>query len=140
MNETIEHKAIVREISGDKVILQVKVDTPACKTCKVKNSCAVAKMNNKFIEVKNDQSMELKPNEEIEIYYDEQLGLKAVFIGYILPFIVLILVLAICILEGLSEGLSGLIALGAMVLYYFSLYFFKKRLNRVFSFKIKSKF
>jgi len=38
-----------------------------------------------------------------------------------------------------NEGLAGLIALGFMVLYYLSLFLFKKYLTKTFTFKVKNK-
>ena len=140
MNEIIEHKAIIKESKENKLLVQVQVDNASCQSCKVKNTCAVGKLNTKLIEVENDKKLFLTPNDEIKIYYDEKLGLKAVFIAYLMPFIVLIVSLFVFIYAfKLSEGLSGLLSLGVMVLYYLSLLLFKKRLTQEFSFKIKTK-
>ena len=137
MSEIIEHSAVVREDRGDKFLVQVLVDS-ACKSCKVKSTCAVAKMQNKLIEVPK-ADLKAAEGEKIRVYYEESTGLKAVLIGYIIPFIVLITGLAAALQFTANEGLAGLIALGFMVLYYLSLFLFKKYLTKTFTFKVKNK-
>ncbi len=138
MEDIIEHSAYVEEVGDKKLRVRVIVDNAACKTCKVKKTCAVAKMNNKLVEVPKDENISVAQGEKIKIYFDESMGLKAVFLGYILPFIVLVAALAIFLQFIDNEGLAGLLALGAMILYYLILGLFNKKLQKTFSFKVKT--
>ena len=67
----------------------------------------------------------------------KSLGGVAVFLGYILPFILLMLVLLLVLLISGNEGLAGLLAIAAMIPYYWLLYIFRDKLKRTFSFSIQ---
>jgi len=66
----------------------------------------------------------------------QSLGNFAVFLGYILPFLVLLATLIISISAGLSEGIAGLLSLGILVPYFFVLYQLRSKLSKKFSFQL----
>ena len=64
--------------------------------------------------------------------------MKAVMLSYVAPLIVLLAVIIALGALGAGELLSGLIGLGAVGLYYFLLWLFRKRIRREYVFTIKS--
>ena len=65
-----------------------------------------------------------------------QMGLMAVGLCYAAPAIVLVAVLAICVGCGINEGLSALISLGSVAVYYAALWLFRDKLAQKISFTI----
>ncbi len=76
----------------------------------------------------------MQPGDKVEVMVSERLAWKGVLLAYIMPFVVMLAVIAG--LERLldSETLIGTIALCAVALYYLILSFFRKRLQKQFSF------
>jgi sigma-E factor negative regulatory protein RseC len=87
-----------------------------------------------FVELPPEHSF--KSGQQVNVMMKQSLGNFAVFLGYILPFLVLLLTLIISISVGLGEGVAGLLALGILVPYYFVLYRLRNRLGRKFSFQL----
>ncbi|NOX48289.1 MAG: SoxR reducing system RseC family protein, partial [Chlorobi bacterium] len=75
--------------------------------------------------------------DRVEILMEKSLGTKAVFLGYILPFIVLFITLIVGLNVFDDEGIAGLLALGILVPYYFALYYLRGRLSNTFIFRIR---
>jgi len=67
----------------------------------------------------------------------KSMGKRAVFLGYILPFIVLLATLIISLNLFDDEGIAGLIAFGILIPYYFILYLFKDKLRNSFEFRLR---
>ena len=76
----------------------------------------------------------MQPGDRVEVMVQERLAWKGVLLAYLLPFVVMLAVIA-----GLewvldSETLIGTIALCAVALYYLILSFFRNKLQKQFSF------
>jgi hypothetical protein len=67
----------------------------------------------------------------------KHLGLKAVALGYFLPFLFLLAVLVGLLAAGIPEMSAGLLSLGSLIPYYLLLYVFRKRIESNFTFSIK---
>ena len=76
----------------------------------------------------------MQPGDRVEVMVQERLAWKGVLLAYLLPFVVMLAVIA-----GLewvldSETLIGTIALCAVALYWVILSFFRNKLQKQFSF------
>ncbi len=132
--EAIEHKGIVESV--DNGLIKVNITAlSACASCQVKGSCSVGDMENKVVEITNS-NIQVKDGEFVNIVMSQSLGYKALFYGYILPFILIFIVLIISTEYGLSEGYAGLLALSPLPVYYLILYLLKDKLRKTFSFSI----
>ncbi|MBN2776449.1 MAG: SoxR reducing system RseC family protein [Bacteroidales bacterium] len=133
-NSTIEHKGIVSEINENAIFVDLSVQS-ACAACHAKSVCGIDSAQ-KTIEVRtNNNSFNI--GEKVKVVMRESLGMKALFLGYLLPFVVVISTLMILLSADFSEGFSGLISIVVLVPYYFVLYFFKDRIKREFNFDIE---
>ncbi|NCC88002.1 MAG: hypothetical protein EOM05_09090 [Clostridia bacterium] len=133
-NSTIEHKGIVSEINENAIFVDLSVQS-ACAACHAKSVCGIDSAQ-KTIEVRTDNKS-FTIGEKVNVVMRESLGMKALFLGYLLPFIVVITTLMILLSADFSEGFSGLISIIVLVPYYFVLYFFKDRIKREFNFDIE---
>lgn len=133
--KTIEHKGIVKEASTNKLVVSI-ITNSSCASCEVKGTCSASEVEEKEIEVRKFTEM-YKVGEQVVVFFKESLGYRALLLGYLLPFIILMTVLIIATSSGLEEGIAGLLAMGSLAPYYTALYFLNKKIKKTFSFSIR---
>lgn len=134
-NQAIEHMGYVTGITNTVVEVTI-VAQSACAACHAKGACSVSETENKVIEVPH-HGEPYKQGELVRVKMSSSMGFQAVFLGYILPFL---LILAGLILTGLytsNEAVIGLVALGLLPLYYGVLYIIRRRIREHFTFSIE---
>ncbi len=133
--DKIEHAGVVSRITDNSLVINMIVNS-ACTTCDAKGACGVGESEIKEVEVPIAGNS-LKPGDEVVVRLDQSMGILAMLIGYIFPFILMILVLIVAEQLTGSEGLSGLLAIGILIPYYLILYFFRNKLKQKFKFSLK---
>jgi len=134
--DSIKHNGVIRTMDKDKYYVSI-VAQSACVSCSVKGACNVTEIKEETVEVVKGKNDKYKIGDRVEILMEKSLGTKAVFLGYILPFILLFLMLIIGLSIFDEEGIAGLLALGILIPYYFALYYLRGRLNNTFVFRIR---
>ena len=134
-NNTIEHKGIVKKINDHSILVSIITNT-SCASCEVKGTCSASELEEKEVEVRN-YTGQYNVGEQVIVFFKDSLGFRALFLGYILPFIVLMIVLLTMISLNYSEELAGLSAILSLIPYYFIIYLTNKKLSKTFSFSIK---
>ncbi len=132
MAEEVKHDGIVKKIEGDTLFVSV-INKSACVSCSVQEACNVSEMAEKIIEV-NRYGVDFDIGEKVVVALKEDSGLRALFLGYILPFILVMTSMIIGTSFSEDELQIGLISLLILVPYYVSLYFLRGRLKKQFSF------
>ena len=133
---TIEHLGIVKEISSNQVIVSI-VQQSACGSCNVRGACSISDTNEKIIDVARLRDESYVVGEQIRVILEQSLGIKALGLGYMLPFLILLAILVTMVSMGINEGLAGITALASLAPYYIVLFFFRDRLKKEFSFRLK---
>ena len=77
--------------------------------------------------------------QEVQVLLKRSMGFKAVWLAYAIPLVVLLAVLLGLNHAGMGELASGLIAIGAVGVYYLVLWLFRDKLRNEYSFYIKEK-
>ena len=132
MDELIRHEGIVTSINGELAHVQI-VQTSACSACKAKSMCMSAESQAKEMDVLMLDAMQVGDKVEVEVR--ERLAWKAVLLAYILPFIVMMGLIAVLdFATEWSEAVVGTLSLCGIALYYIGLSFFKDRLQKQFTF------
>jgi len=129
----VEHKGMVDHCDGDSVHVKILSES-ACASCKLNGVCGMD-TKEKIIEVSKAKG-DYKEGEQVNVGISEKLGYKALFYGYLLSFLVGLVTLLIAMAITGNEGLSGLLSLVAVVIYYLSLRFFRNTLKKSFQFSI----
>lgn len=135
-SKIITHEGIITGIDDDTIRVSILARS-ACAHCQVKGMCSVADMKEKVIEVERNGHKDYKKGDQVEVMMYRKLGSKAVFLGYFLPFLILLTTLIISGIFIENELIAGLLALIVLVPYYAGLYFRKDKLKRTFSFRIR---
>lgn len=77
----------------------------------------------------------MQPGDNVEVEVREHLAWRAVLLAYIMPFIVMMAVIAVLnFTTQWSEAVVGTLSLCAIALYYIGLSVFRHRLQKQFSF------
>ena len=109
------------------------VQSSACSACKAKAMCSSSESQTKEMD-----ALMLEPmvaGDRVEVEVREHLAWRAVLLAYILPFVVMMVVIAVLELTtGLDEAVVGTLSLCAIALYYIGLSVFKHRLQKQFTF------
>ncbi len=136
-HENIEHPGIIDKIENERVWVKIQPQS-ACGSCHSKSYCSMAESVDKVIEVQNEQSGKaLKKGERVKIVLRRSLGYKALFLGYLLPFLILIFSLIITLSLHINEGLAAGISILLLVPYYSFLYVKRDAIRSSFHFFIK---
>ena len=94
------------------------VSHAACSQCHAAGVCGLSEYTEKAIEVPTSPSATYGVGDEVQVVLKATMGLKAVWLAYFLPLVVLLGVALGLIALGLSEVVAGLAGIGAVALYY----------------------
>ncbi len=131
----IDHEGIIDQIEGD--VAHVKINTESsCAACHAKGVCGAADQEEKYLDVPLQDSI-YRVGEIVTVQVEKHLGFKAVALGYIYPFLLLMAVLIGTVATGVEELKAGLLALLSLIPYYLILYLFRRRIETTFTFSIK---
>jgi len=131
----IEHEGIIDHIEGD--IAHVKIDSvSACASCHAKGACSAADQEEKFLDVPL-MGASYRQGDPVFVQVANRMGFKAVLLGYVYPFLLLMAVLIGMLGAGATELRAGSFALLSIIPYYLLLFLFRDRLSRSFTFSIK---
>ncbi|MCL2416810.1 MAG: SoxR reducing system RseC family protein [Bacteroidales bacterium] len=130
MNKT-KHPGTVVEIDKNLVFVEI-ISLSACASCKSKNMCSMSESKEKVIEVAASNPENYAVGQSVNIVMKESLGLKAVFLAYVMPFIVCMIVLFGLSFVFENELIYGVGAILAAALYYFTLKQFSDKLSKEF--------
>jgi len=137
MSQIIEHSGFVHQINGKHIKVQILQES-ACSGCHAKGACTAADMADKFIDVESDDAG-LKIGQNVIIYGQSSMGLLAVLLSFVIPFLLILFTLFILKDKIDNEAISGSIALGTLLPYFLILSFFNKKLKSKLKFYIKRK-
>lgn len=132
----ITHKGKITEITPDFTTVEI-IASSACSSCHAKGLCGMSEEQEKIIMLPTDPYATHQVGDEVEICTKMTMGLKAVWISYVIPLAVLMIL--ILSLSGFfeNEALRGLAAIAGVGVYYFIIWIFRDRLKNEFTFYIK---
>ena len=132
-NNTIKHLGIVENIQGSHLSVRI-VQTSACAACSAKGHFSSADSKDKIIDT---AASSYQVGEKVMVVGETSMGMMAVVLAFVLPFVLLIfsLFLLMALIE--NELYAALLSLAVLIPYYFVLWLNKTRLKQQFSFTIK---
>lgn len=134
ISSSIEHRGVIKAITP-KTIKVSLLNVSGCSTCHTKTTCSVSDVDNKIIDVVNT-GKQFQKGEVVKIAFEKSLGPLALFIGYLLPFTLLMLVLILAWSVTKDEIFAGVASLVSVGIYYMFLTLFRKKLKSTFTFRI----
>lgn len=139
MNNNIKHLGIVESIDGSHVRVKI-LQSSACSSCSVKGHCNISETKEKIIDIHDKESAECcSVGQEVMVCGTTSMGMKAVLLAFVLPFIVLLAALFVTmrVTDG-DEATSALVSLCTLIPYYIIIYLLRNRISRTFSFTLET--
>ena len=134
----ISHIGRVKEMTPESTVVEI-VSSSACSACHAKGLCGVSEEKVKEIEVPTDPYATWNVGDEVRVMLRQTMGLKAVWISYVIPLIILMILILTLSAFKLHEVFVGLTSVCAVAVYYLVIYLMKDRLAKDFVFYLKEK-
>ncbi len=134
----IEHPGVVDRVEGTKLFVRVE-SRSACGNCHVRSHCGMTDLEEKVVEVVSGRPVHTyQPGQQVVVTLERSLGFKALLLGYVFPFVVLLSGILIMMAITGNELVSSLTGIGLMVPYYGWIYLIREKLRSHFYFRIKA--
>lgn len=136
MRELVEHKGKVIRMTPQVTTVAI-LQEGACSQCHAAGLCGMADIAEKAVEVPADPYASYAVGDEVNVVLKASMGMKAVWLGYFIPLLILLAVILGLIALGAGEVASAGAGLGAIGLYYIGLYLLRDKLKTEYIFTIK---
>jgi sigma-E factor negative regulatory protein RseC len=133
--DKITHEGIVLKAPGDGTADVEIVTGSACSGCHAKSACSLGNSDVRVINVRSDEK--LSPGDKVTVVMEQSQGFRALAIGYVIPFLVLIAFFITLTMAGAGELSSALLSFASLAVYYFIVWLLRGRIEKKFEFKIK---
>ena len=133
--DKINHEGIVLKAPGDGTADVEIVTGSACSGCHAKSACSLGNSDVRVINVRSDEK--LSPGDKVTVVMEQSQGFRALAIGYVIPFLVLIAFFIALTVAGAGELSSALLSFASLAVYYFIVWLLRGRIEKKFEFKIK---
>jgi positive regulator of sigma E activity len=130
----ISHEATVSSVDSESVTVLLSPGV-SCAGCQAEKACGMSGSSTRIIKVSG--SFDLHPGEKVEVSIKGSQGYMALFLGYLLPLILVVATLLIFTWGKAGELISGLASFGILIPYYIILWIFRSAVGKKFSFNIK---
>ena len=123
----VSHEGTILEITPEFTTVEI-IAQSACAACHARGLCGVADEKQKIIMVPTDPYGSYKEGDKVLVLLKKSMGMKAVWISYVIPlFILMILILSLSSVT-VHEVYAGLAGIGGVALYYLVIYLFRDKL------------
>lgn len=136
MKEEVNHKGKVIKMTPQLTTVAI-LQHGACSACHAAGLCGMADIAEKAVEVPTDPYASYGVGDEVEVVLKASMGMKAVWLAYFIPLLVLLAVILGLIGLGVAEVPAGLGGIGAVAVYYLLLYVLRDKLKNEYVFTIK---
>lgn len=134
----MRHEGIVKSVDADSVTVDIPVSS-ACAECHARSVCGSDAGQERTIHILRKDDGTYRPGDKVVISITKEIGMKAVLLAYVFPFVILLVLLLTLPLVLESELIAGIVCIGVLVLYYLILAAFRKKIDSGFRFNIVSK-
>lgn len=130
----VTHTGFVKEIGEHGIKVGIIVQS-GCASCEIKGSCNMSEVSDKEMDIECNPT-DFKIGQEVMVRLKSSQGMNAIFLGYVLPFIVLLITMIVTSSITDNEGIVGLTALASLVPYYLVLYLYRNRIKKSFTYVV----
>ena len=134
--ESISHEGIVTKITDDELEIKILAQS-ACAACHAKSACGMGEQAEKILTVPRPKGKGFSLNQKVTVKMAIGQGNKAAVLAYLIPIALLLAVLFTCLGLGVSEGLSALFGILALIPYYIVLYLRRDKLKQKFEYSVE---
>jgi len=109
----------------------------ACSQCHAAGLCGMADIAEKAVEVPTDPYASYGVGDQVDVVFKASMGMKAVWLAYFIPLLILLAVILGLIGLGVAEIPAAACGIGAIAVYYFLLWLLRDKLKNEYIFTIK---
>ncbi len=135
-DKKISHDGVIASLSEDRVTVKI-TSYAACTSCHAKGACNMAGSENEKLLHIPVSDPDFRIGEKVRVILSQSLGFRALFLGYVLPFLLVLTVLLAMTAAGSHELVAGLASLAVLVPYYAGLKLMRGKVDRQFSFFVQ---
>lgn len=132
----ISHEGVITALKGETVTVSISSET-ACAGCHAKGVCTLSGWEEEKLLHIPVRDPDFNIGEKVRVILDRSLGFRALLLGYVIPFLLVLAVLLALTVAGSHEWVAGLTSLAVLVPYYFGLKLMRGKVERQFSFYIQ---
>lgn len=136
VEEEIRHSGKVVEITPSQITVEI-ISESACSSCHAAAMCGMSEIKKKHVSVPAALGYEV--GDEVWVNLKRSMGMKAVWVAYLLPLVLLVVAILTTSALGLGEVACGGVSIGIIALYYLGVYLFRNKLKNEYIFYIKKK-
>ncbi|NCB18056.1 MAG: hypothetical protein EOM61_00355 [Bacteroidia bacterium] len=134
--EYIDHEGVVKEVGPTYVLVEI-LNKSACSSCHAQGACSMGDIKAKLVEVEQEPGHEYAEGQRVSVKLRRTLGYKALWISYVIPLLILVVLLVSLSSAGLSELGTALSIIGTLALYYFVVWLMRDKLKKEFVFTVE---
>lgn len=109
----------------------------ACSACHAHGKCGFSESKDQTVSVPTRHWQQYQPGDRVNVVIQSANGLKAVFIAYVMPGLLLLASFIVFYLLHLGDGLTALLSLLVVALYGLFLYLIRQKLQRKFTLRLQ---
>ncbi len=137
MTEQVKHTGRVVSMTPQTTTVQI-LSVSACSQCRAASLCGLSEFTEKAVQVPTDPYASYGVGDEVQVVLKASMGMKAVWIGYFLPLVVLLAVALGLLALGTGEVVAGLSGLAAVGVYYLVILLLRDRLRNEYVFTVEA--
>lgn len=115
MSQDIQHEGVVVSAHADEVRVLIE-QTSACHECRASSMCAAADKKEKFVDCRAVEPLE--QGDKVVVTVARKMGFQAVLLAFVIPFCLLLGLIALFDLWIANEAVAGTVALCSLIPYY----------------------
>ena len=138
MKEQVRHTGKVVDMNPQFTTVQI-VSQSACSSCPAAGLCGMSASTEKASQGPADRHATYRVGDEVDVVLEASMGMKAVWLAYFFPLLVLLAVALGLIALGVHELWAGLAGIAAVGLWYLAIWLFRDRLQDEYIFTIHTK-
>jgi len=108
----------------------------ACSGCHARGACSISGKKDKTLAIP-DRGSSFQSGDKVHVALTQSLCFRALFLGYILPFLIVVSVLIILSSISKNELVNGLASLAVLFPYYLCIRLLRSRIDSKFCFTLK---
>jgi positive regulator of sigma E activity len=135
-DKRITHEGVIAALKGDQITVSISGDA-ACAGCHAKGACSMSGGEEEKLLHIPVRDPDFSIGERVRVILDRSLGFRALLLGYVIPFLLVLAVLLVMTVAGSLEWVAGLTSLSVLVPYYLGLKLMRGKVERQFSFYIQ---
>ena len=137
MKGAVKHTGRVVSVNPKETTVEI-VSHAACSECHAASVCGMSEYTEKAIQVPTRPYAGYGVGDEVQVVLKASMGMKAVWIAYFLPLLILLAVALGLIALGVPEVWAGLSGIAAVGVYYLVVWLLRDRLRSEYVFTIET--